>query len=161
MPGKTTKKNSKSLAGNSGLNTEANSQEQNPDQTMSPNASSVAAEQLPRHETQAQESDAAIRAFDDLYDTSDGQTAKDSPPSQLKDQTMNDGSEEEDVFLLPESQNFVHGTAEHFTEVMRFNGLRWRHELRRRVRNDPTLREFLEWVNNRPSPMDEPTRPLG
>jgi hypothetical protein len=74
---------------------------------------------------------------------------------------MNDGTEEEDVFLLPESQNFVHGTAEHFTEKMRFNGLRWRYELRKRVRNGPTLREFLQWVNNRPSPMDEPTRPLG
>ncbi len=74
---------------------------------------------------------------------------------------MNDGTEEEDVSLLPESQNFVPGTAEDFTEKMRFNGLRWRHELRKRVRNDPTLREFFQWVNNRPSPMDEPTRPLG
>jgi hypothetical protein len=159
MPGKRNK--TKSPAENSGLTPETTSQEQNPDQTMSPNASSVAAEQLPRHETQANESDAAIKAFDDLFDMSDDQTAKDRPPPQSEDLTMNDGTEEEDVFLLPESQNFVPGTAEDFTEKMRFNGLRWRHELRKRVRNDPTLREFLQWVNNRPSPMDEPTRPLG
>ncbi len=74
---------------------------------MSPNASSVAAEQLPRHETQANESDATIKAFDDLFDMSDDQTAKDCPPPQSKDHAMNDGTEEEDVFLLPESQNFV------------------------------------------------------
>ena len=128
---------------------------------MSPNASSVAAQQLPRHETQANESDATITAFDALFDTSDDQNAKVASPPQSKDQAMNEGTEEDDVFLLPESQNFPHGTAEHFTEVMRFNGLRWRHELKRRVRNDPALQEFLVWVNNRPSPMDEPTRPLG
>ena len=161
MPGKTTKKNSKSPAGNSGLNTEANSQERNPDQNMSPDASSVAAQPLPLHETQADESDATIRAFDALFDTANDQNAKDGSPPLMKDQAMNDGTEEEDVFLLPESQNFVHGTAEHFTEKMRFNGLRWRYELRKRVRTDPTLQEFLQWVNNRPSPMDEPTRPLG
>ena len=31
----------------------------------------------------------------------------------------------------------------------------------KKVSKDPKLREFLQWVNNRPSPMDEPTRPLG
>ncbi len=91
---------------------------------MSPNASSVAAEQLPRHDTQANESDAAIKAFDDLFDMSDDQTAKDRPPPQSEDHTMNDGTEEEGVFLLPESHNFVPGTAEDFTEKMRFNGVR-------------------------------------
>ena len=98
MPGK--KNKTKSPAGNSGLTPETTSQEQNPDQTMSPNASSVAAEQLPRHETQANESDAAIKAFDDLFDMSDDQTAKDRPPPQSENLTMNDGTEEEDVFLL-------------------------------------------------------------
>ncbi len=72
---------------------------------MGPVASSVAAQQLPRHETQANESDAAIKAFDDLFDTSDDQNAKVVSPPQLKDQAMNDGTEEEDVFFLPESQN--------------------------------------------------------
>jgi hypothetical protein len=161
MPGKANKKNPRSPAGNSGLTTETTSLEQNPDQTMSPNASSVAAQQLPRLETQAKESDAVIKAFEDLFDPSDEENAKAVSSPHVKDQIMNDGTKEDDVFLLPESQNFVQGTAEHFTGVMRFNGLRWRHELRRRVRIDPTLREFLEWVNNRPSPMDEPTRPLG
>ncbi len=150
MPGKTTKKNTKPPAGNSGLDSEKNSQELNPDQNMSLDASSVAAQQLPPHETQADESDATIKAFDELFDTSDDQNAKDGSPPPLKDQAMNDGTQEEDVFLLPESQNFVHGTAEYFTEMMRFNGLRWRYESRKRVRNDPTLREFLQWVNNRP-----------
>jgi hypothetical protein len=128
---------------------------------MSPDVSSVAAEQLPRHETQANESDAAIKAFDDLFNMSDDQTAKDRPPPQTEDLTIGDGIEKEDVFLLPESQNFIPGTTEDFTEKMRFNGLRWRHELRKRVRKDATLKEFLQWVNNRPSPMDEPTHPLG
>ncbi len=68
---------------------------------MSPNASPVAAEQLPHHETQANESDATIKTFDDLFDMSDDQTAKGQPPPQSEDLTMNDGTEEEDVFLLP------------------------------------------------------------
>ncbi len=79
MPRKTSEKNTKPPAGNSGLASETTSQEQNPDQTMSPDASSVAAEQLPRHDTQANESDAAIKAFDDLFDMSDDQTTKDRP----------------------------------------------------------------------------------
>ena len=120
MPGKVNKNNPKSPAGNSRLTLETTSQEQNPDQTMSPNASSVAAQQRPRHETQAIEGDAAIKAFEDLFDMSDDQKAKGAAPPQAKDQTMNDDTEEDDLFLLPESQNFTHGTAEHFTEVMRF-----------------------------------------
>ncbi len=32
--------------------------------------------------------------------------------------------------------------------------------MRQRVKKDPSLRDFLLWVNNRPSPMDEATRPL-
>ena len=87
MPGKTIKKNTKTPAGNSGLTPETTSQEQTPDHTMSPNTSSVATGELPRQETQAyenvaNESDAAIKAFDDLYDMSDDQTAKDRPPPQ-------------------------------------------------------------------------------
>jgi hypothetical protein len=95
---------------------------------MSSNASSVAAGELPRHETQANESDAALKAFNELYDMTEEETAVDPSPFQTKDHTMDDGIEEEDVFLLPESQNFVPGTAEDFTEKMRFNGLRWRQE---------------------------------
>ncbi len=79
---------------------------------MSPNASSVAAQQLPRHETQADESDPDIRAFEALFKSSDEQNEKVASPPQSKDQAMNDGTEEDDVFLLPESQNFAHGTAE-------------------------------------------------
>ncbi len=86
MLGKVNKKNPKSPAGNSGLTPETTSQEPNPDQTMSPNASSVAALQLPRHETQAIESDVTIRAFDALFDTSDDQNAKVASPPQTKDE---------------------------------------------------------------------------
>jgi hypothetical protein len=143
MPGKTNKTETKPPAGNPGLTPETISKEQNPDHTMSPNASSVAAEELPRHETQAVESDAALKAFSELYDMTEDETSVDPPPSQTKDHPMDDGIEEEDLFFLPECQNFVPGTAEDFTEKMRFNGLRWRHELRKRVRKDPTLKEFL------------------
>jgi hypothetical protein len=162
MPSKTNKTKAKPPAGNPGLTPETTSKEQNPDHNMNPNESSVAAGELPRHETQTDESDSALKAFDELYDdTPDDWTAKDPPPPQSEEITMGDGIEEEDVFLLPESQNFVPGTAEDFTEKMKFNGLRWRQELRKRVRKDPTLKEFLQWVNSRPSPMDESTRSLG
>ncbi len=77
MPGKTTKKTTKPPAGNFGLDSEPNSQEQNPDQNMNHDASSVAAQQLPPHQMQADESDATIKAFDELFDTSDDQNAKD------------------------------------------------------------------------------------
>jgi hypothetical protein len=86
---------------------------------------------------------------------------EDPPPPHEEDLSIEEDNEEEDGFLLPESQNFIPGTAEDFTEKMRLNGLRWRHEVRRRVKKDPKLRELLQWVNNRPSPMDEPTRSLG
>jgi hypothetical protein len=43
---------------------------------------------------------------------------------------------------------------------MRFNGLRWRHELKRRVAKDPNLQNLLTWIQHHPSPMDEPTRTL-
>ncbi len=77
MPGK--KNKIKTPARNSGLTPETTSQEQTPDHTMSPNTSSVTAGELPRQETQANESvanesDAALKAFDDLYDMSDDQT---------------------------------------------------------------------------------------
>jgi hypothetical protein len=60
---------------------------------------------------QAEGGDAAIKALDDLLDMSDDRTAKDPPPPQTEALTMEDGIEEEDIFLLPESQNFVPGTA--------------------------------------------------
>jgi hypothetical protein len=127
MPGKTTKNKSKTPAGNPGLISETTSKERDPDHTMSPNASSVAAGELPRQETQNEENDAALEAFSELYDMTEDETAVDPAPSQIKDHAMDDGNEEEDAFLLPESQNFIPGTAEDFTENMRFNGLRWRH----------------------------------
>jgi hypothetical protein len=123
MPGKRIK--AKPSAGNPGLTPETTSDGQTLDHTMSPNASSVAAGELPRQETQADEGDAVIKAFDDLFDMSDDQTAKDPPPPHHDDEdlTIEEDNEEENVFLLPESQNFIPGTAEDFTEKMRFNGL--------------------------------------
>ncbi len=106
MPSKVNKKNLKSSAGNSGLTPETTSQDQNPDQTMSADASSVAAQQLPRHETQADDSDPDIRAFEALFESSNEQDEKAPSPPQSKDQSMNEGTEEDDVFLLLESQNF-------------------------------------------------------
>ena len=105
MPGKKTK--TKPPAGNSGLTTETTSEGQTPDHTMSTDASSFAAGELPRQETQNEENDAALEAFSELYDMTEDETAVDPPPSQTKDFTMDDGIEEEDVFLLPESQNFI------------------------------------------------------
>ncbi len=78
-----------------------------------------------------------------------------------KEDNEDKDNEEEDAFLLPESGNFAIGTAEYFTEKLRFNGLRWRHEVKQRVKKDPTLKDFLLWVNNRPSPLDEATHQLG
>jgi hypothetical protein len=128
---------------------------------MNPEQSSVAAEKPPRQETTAEMEDDAIKAFEELY----GSVIDPLPPHHEaidvdKDNEDKD-NEEEDVFLLPKSQNFAPGTAEYFTEKLRFNGLRWRHEVKQRVKKDPNLRDFLLWVNNRPSPMDETTRPLG
>jgi hypothetical protein len=102
-----------------------------------------------------------MKTFEELFDMSGDETAIDPPPPQTEYLTMEDGIEEEDVFLLPNSQNFAPGTAEDFTEKLRFNGLKWRHEVRRRAKKDPNLRELLQWESNRPSPMDEPTSPLG
>ena len=68
---------------------------------MNHDASSVAAQQLPPHEAQAVESDAAIKAFEELFDTSDDENAKDGSSPTLKDQAMNDGTEEEDKCIPP------------------------------------------------------------
>ena len=69
----------------------------------------------------------------------------DSPPEQTTEDPHHDpidveqednddkDNEEEDVFLLPESGNYAIGTSEYFTEKLRFNGLRWRHEVRQSV----------------------------
>ncbi len=156
MPSK--KNRTKSSAGESGLVTETTSGGQTPDQSMNPEESSVAAGELPRQETPTEKGDAAIKAFDDLFGSSDGLPALDPPPLHSEEIDVDKDNEEEDVFLLPKSQNFVPGTAEDFTEKLRFNGLKWRHEVRQRVKKDPSLREFLFWLNDRPSPMDEPTR---
>jgi hypothetical protein len=174
MPGKKTTK-PKSSAGESGLNTETTSGGQAPDHGMNPNESSVAAVALPHKECSSEEkawratelaTNVHLKAFTELFGDGSPEENEDPPPPHHeaidvdKDNEDRD-NEEEDVFLLPESGNFAIGTAEYFTEKLRFNGLRWRHEVKRRVRKDPTLRDFLLWVNNRPSPMDEATRPLG
>jgi hypothetical protein len=68
-----------------------------------------------------------------------------------------DGDQEEELFLPP-SQKFRPNSIDHLDEQMRFNGLRWRHELKRRVVKDPHLRDLLTWFQHHPSPMDETTR---
>ena len=160
MPGKQTPK-SKSSAGESGLRTETTSGGQAPGQNMNPGESSVAVVTLPRQETTKEVEDAAINAFDELYGTGTDTSLLQNEAIDVDKDNEDKDNEEEDVFLLPESGNFAIGTAEYFTEKLRFNGLRWRHEVRQRVKKDPNLRDFLLWVSNRPSPMDEATRPLG
>ena len=162
MPGnKTTKP--KSSAGESGLNTETTSEGQAPDHRMNPEQSSVAAPKLPDQETPAEMPE--IKAFEALFGDSPEEQRTEDPHHETIDVEKEDNedkdNEEEDAFLLPESGNFAIGTAEYFTEKLRFNGLRWRHEVKQRVKKDPTLRDFLLRVNNPPSPMDEATRPLG
>ena len=137
MPGKKTPK-PKSSAGESGLSTETTSGGQAPGQNMNPGESSVAAVALPRQETPEEIQDAALKAFDDLYGTYDGLPEQNPHYEAIdvdKDNEDKD-NEEEDVFLLPESQNFAPGTAEYFTEKLRFNGLRWRHEVKQRVKKE-------------------------
>jgi hypothetical protein len=45
----------------------------------------------------------------------------------------------EDEIFLPPSQNFHPNSIDHLDEQMRYNGLRWRHALNRRVAKDPPL----------------------
>jgi hypothetical protein len=70
-----------------------------------------------------------------------------------------DGDQEEELFLPP-SQKFHPNSIDHLDELMRFNGLRWRHELKRQVAKDPHLQGLLTWFQHHPSPMDETTRTL-
>jgi hypothetical protein len=70
-----------------------------------------------------------------------------------------DGDQEEELFLPP-SQKFRPNSIDHLDEQMRYNGLRWRHELKRRAAKDPSLQSLLTWIQHHPSPMDEPTRTL-
>ncbi len=108
MPGKNNKP--KSSAGESGLSTETASGGQAPDRSMNPEENSVAAELLPRQETpaemkQVEMQDAALKAFDDLFGSSDALLAQDPHSETIdvgKDNEDKD-NEEEDVFLLPES----------------------------------------------------------
>ena len=142
MPGK--KNSKKGPAGNSGLTGTA-SQDQTPDQAMGTDNSSVAVGTPPQQGAQLEEShNAIIKAFDDLYDQlpktevkADDMLPGDASETQSNEGDPEDGEglEEDDEFLLPESQRFVPGTAEDFAEKMRFNGLRWRHELRKKVRD--------------------------
>jgi hypothetical protein len=64
----------------------------------------------------------------------------------------------EDEFFLPPSQKCHPNSIDHLDEQMRYNGLRWRHELKRKVTKDPHLRDLLTWFQHHPSPMDETTR---
>jgi hypothetical protein len=64
-----------------------------------------------------------------------------------------DGDQDED-FLLPPSQKFHPGSIDHLDEQMRFNGLAWRHALKRRAAKDLNLRNLLAWIQHHPSPMD-------
>ena len=143
MPGK--KINRKGPAGNPGLTGTAN-QDQSPDQAMSTDSSSVAAGTPPQQGVPLDDGEAIIKAFNDLYEQSPDETGKEDDTSggqnKEEDPGEEEGREEDDEFLLPESQGFVPGTAEDFAEKMRFNGLRWRHELMKRVKNDPKLREL-------------------
>ncbi len=112
MPGKNNKP--KSSAGESGLSTDTTSGGQTPYHSMNPEESSVAAKRLLRQETPTEMQDAALKAFDDLYGSSDGLPAQDphaeatdvDKDNEDKDNEDKD-NEEEDVFLLPDSQNFV------------------------------------------------------
>ena len=136
---------------------------------MNPGESSVAAGVPPGLGTTSEEkawraaefaTNVTLKAFTELYgdETPEEKEGPLHPNHEAFDVEKEDNedkdNEEEDVFLLPESGNFAPGTAEYFTEKLRFNGLRWRHEVKQRVQNDPTLRDFLLWVNNPPSPMD-------
>ncbi len=76
---------------------------------MNSDASSVAAGELPHQEMQTDEDDAAIKAFEDLFDASGDQTAKDPLPPREEDPNREVDYEEEDKFLLRESQNFIPG----------------------------------------------------
>ncbi len=120
---------------------------------MSTDSSSVATGASPQQEANLDPGLAVINAFDDLYEQPPAIHDPDMPPKDSdiplgttregQDNEGDDGEEEareeDDEFLLPESQGFTPGTAEDFAEKMRFNGLRWRHELRKRVKNDPKL----------------------
>jgi hypothetical protein len=70
-----------------------------------------------------------------------------------------DGDQEEELFLPP-SQKFHPNSIDYLDEQMRFNGLRWRHELKRRVAKDSHLQDLLNWFQHHPAPMDETTRTL-
>jgi hypothetical protein len=79
-----------------------------------------------------------------------------------RDWNFNDEDEDgdqEELFLAP-SQKFHPNSIDHLDEQMRFNGLRWRHELKRRVAKDPHLQDLLNWFQHHPAPMDETTRTL-
>jgi hypothetical protein len=56
----------------------------------------------------------------------------------------------EDELFLPPSQNFHPNSIDHLDEQMRYNGLRWRHELKRRVAKDPHLQDLLTWFQYHP-----------
>jgi hypothetical protein len=68
--------------------------------------------------------------------------------------------EDEKPYMAPPLQNFSFNSIEELAEQMRRNGLRWRHNLRERVADDPNLKRLLDWVTYRPSRASESTRSL-
>ena len=132
MPGKKTPK-PKSSAGETGLITETTSEGQAPVNRMNPEQSTAAAPKLPEEDDIQEE----CKMFDELFGVSPVEQGTENPPLEEIDVDKEDDedkdNEEEDAFLLPESENYAIGTSEYFTEKMRFNGLRWRHGVKQRV----------------------------
>jgi hypothetical protein len=83
-----------------------------------------------------------------LKDSEDKDEANEDPSEEEQD------DEDEEECLFPPSCNYFPGSVEVFTEKMRFNGLTWWQEVKKRVKKDPNLKKLLQWVNSRPSPMD-------
>ncbi len=77
------------------------------------------------------------------------QFMKANPKIQLLDQSQEGTMTEEGVktpYMAPRLQNFPFDSIEELAEDMRHNGLRWRHNLRERVADDPNLKRLLDWV---------------
>ncbi len=68
--------------------------------------------------------------------------------------------DEQTPYMGPRLQNFPFNSIKELAEDMRHNGLRWRHNLRERVADDPNLKRLLDWVTYRPTPASERTRSL-
>ena len=83
--------------------------------------------------------------------------SEETAPPDWRFQDEGEYEDPEDEIFLPPSQNFHPNSIDHLDEQIRFNGLRWRQELRRRVVKDPHLQDLLTWFEHHPSP----TKPRG